>query len=253
VVVDEVGVLEDIVANKMAEVGSICEDDFPRIRFDRASFGNALGGDGLSLVCEIKGKSPSGGVLSNASPVDVGGMYERAGAAAISVLTDFDFFGGSLNDMLRVKQNVGVPVLRKDFIIEKVQLRQARAYGADAVLLIVSVLGERLGEFLSYAGQIGMDALVESRNEFEIGLAVDSGAKIIGINNRDLSTLKVDLGVFERLSDFVPEDVLLVAESGIMSGADARRMRDAGADAILVGSSLMKAGDIMSKVGELRV
>src|SRR5690606_33487001 len=174
----------------------------------------------------------------------VAGWYEAAGASAISVLTDGEYFGASLDNLMAVRSRVGVPVLRKDFVLDAVQLWEARAAGADAVLLIVRILDDAaLADLLSLSRELGLSALVEVHDERELDRALEAGAEVVGVNNRDLATFRTDLAVTERLAARVPADRILVAESGIRAAADVDRMGAAGADAVLVGESLMRESD----------
>jgi indole-3-glycerol phosphate synthase len=164
--------------------------------------------------------------------------------SAISVLTDRDWFGGTLEDLESVRATVSVPLLRKDFTIDAVQVYEARAVGASAVLLIVRILDDaQLRDFGALAGELGMGALVEVHDEEELERALDAGARIVGVNNRDLASFRTDLGVTERLAGLVPRDCVLVGESGIGSVADVSRLAAAGVDAVLVGEALMRAPD----------
>lgn len=222
--------------------------DLPPARGFRA----ALAKPGLSVIAEVKRKAPSAGALQLAADASlVAKRYARAGAAAISVLTEPDYFGGDLQDMIDVRVMVPVPVLRKDFTVDPYQLLESRAAGADAVLLIVAALGEATGDYLAQARDLGLDALVEVHDEAELEIAAAAGADILGINNRDLKTLSVELAVTERLAPAAPETAVLVGESGVETGADAGRMVAAGMDAILVGSALMRAADPEAKLAEL--
>jgi len=207
-------------------------------------FGDALRRPGLSAIAEIKRSAPSSGALRPGA--DAGALaaaYAAAGARALSVLTEPDFFGGRLQDIVAARDAAPLPVLRKDFVVDPYQIAEARAAGADAVLLIVAVLGARTREFLAHAAAAGLDALVEVHDEAELRLALDAGAAIVGVNNRNLADLSIDLATTERLAPLMPDGVTLVAESGIAAPADARRMRAAGAAAILVGSALMRSDD----------
>ncbi|MCA9858290.1 MAG: indole-3-glycerol phosphate synthase TrpC, partial [Thermomicrobiales bacterium] len=224
------------------------------------SLRRALHAPGLSLIAEIKRASPSKGRFPVEFEVDeVASSYRSSGANAISVLTDEPFFQGSLADLeatCRVAhEGAGsIPVLRKDFIIDEYQLLEARAHGADATLLIVGALtGDRLGELMRAADSIGIEVLVEVHDESEMDRALAAGANLIGINNRDLRTFVVDLGVSERLAAMVPEDVVLVGESGIFTAGDANRMRSAGMDAVLVGESLIVAQDRAAAVAQIKL
>ncbi len=207
-------------------------------------FGAALRADGLSVIAEVKRRSPSAGDIKPAADAGaVARTYFAAGARAISVLTETEHFGGTLDDLRIVRDAQHAPVLRKDFVIDPYQIVESRAAGGDAVLLIAAVLGSRTGEFVAIAADTGLDALVEVHDERELEIAIEAGAKIIGVNNRNLKDLSVDLSVFERLAPLAPKDVTLVAESGVENRVDGARMQAAGAHAVLVGSALMRAQD----------
>ncbi len=216
-------------------------------------FAAALTGPDIALIAEVKKASPSAGLISpDFSPVRLADQYEANGASAISVLTDEHFFQGSLNDLRRVKVNVTLPVLRKDFIFDPYQVVEARAAGADCVLLIVTILeDEQLRSLADLARTMGMAALIEVHNEEETRRALDAGATLIGINNRDLRTFKVDLRTTERLRKLIPNGHIVVSESGIHHPADVAMLREWNVDAMLVGESLVRAGDIGQKVREL--
>lgn len=203
-----------------------------------------VGGEAVAVIAEFKRRSPSAGDLAaGADPAEVAAGYARGGAAALSILTDRRWFGGTLEDLDAARTASNLPVLRKDFLVDPVQLLETRAAGADAALLIVRALeGDRLAEMVVAAGELGLDALVEAHDEEELERAVDAGAGIIGVNARDLSSFAVDLELSERLVGLVPTDRVAVAESGIRGEADLRRMAAAGADAVLVGSWLMSSG-----------
>jgi indole-3-glycerol phosphate synthase len=205
----------------------------------------ALAGDGARIraIAEVKRRSPSAGwIREGADAVAIASAYRDAGAAAISVLTDREFFGGSLHDLSAVRAALGLPVLRKDFLVDPYQVLEARAAGADAILLIVAALDDpRLRELLAAATAQGMTALVEVHDDAEADRAVTAGAKVIGVNHRNLATFAIDMTLTARLRARVPRDRLLVGESGIRTAADVRALRDAGADAILVGETLMKS------------
>ena len=201
----------------------------------------------IRIIAEVKHRSPSAGVLIDPFvPDEIARRYADAGADAISCLTDRDFFGGSIEHLRQVRAAVGLPVLRKDFIIAPEQVYEARAAGADAILLIAEALKQsEMTDLAGLAGSFGMDVLAEAHSEAAVEKAIACGAACVGINNRDLSTFKVDLAVSERLAPAVlAAGRVLVAESGIKTGADVRRVLDAGADAILVGEGLLKSGDI---------
>lgn len=214
------------------------------------NFAQALQRETVALIAEVKKASPSKGVLiEDFDPVKLGTTYAENGAAAISVLTDVDFFQGSLDYLSQVRGAVKVPVLRKDFIIDPYQVYEARAAEADAVLLIVAALEDALlAELYALIYQLGMTALVEVHNEDEMERALKLGAKVIGVNNRDLKTFHVDLETTSHLVQMIPDDVILVAESGIGDAADVLHMGELGAHAVLVGESLVKSGDVADAV-----
>ena len=219
----------------------------------------ALVGPGISIIAEVKRKSPSKGALADIpEPGDLAIEYQAGGASAISVLTEERRFGGSLADLDRVRHKVSVPVLRKDFVVTDYQIYEARAHGADLILLIVAALSdEELTRFLDLTHSLGMTALVEVHDEEETRRAVASGAQVIGVNARNLKTLEVDMAVFERLVGLLPSDVVKVAESGVSGPDDVLAYWRAGADAVLTGEALVKAGrpreavrDMIDIVGE---
>jgi indole-3-glycerol phosphate synthase len=205
---------------------------------------------GVSIIAEVKRKSPSKGELADIpDPALLAGQYAEGGADAISVLTEGRRFGGSLADLDTVREHVDIPVLRKDFIVDPYQLWEARAHGADLALLMVVSLGEgQLVEMLGLCDELGLTALVEAHTAEEVGRAVDAGAKLLGINARDLTTLKVDRSVFAELAPLVPEGTLRVAESGVASAADVAEYYRAGADVVLVGEALVRSGDPRSAI-----
>ena len=207
----------------------------------------------LAVIAEMKQRTPSMGVLAEEySPTRLARAYTEGGAAAISVLTHMASFGGRPEHIEAARFATELPILRKDFVTDPYEVGEARATGADAVLLIVAALEpERLAELLRVTRSRGLAALVEVHDEAEVGTALNAGARVIGVNNRDLRTFNVDLGLTERLRKVVPLDVVLVSESGIRTVEDARRMREAGADAILVGESLMRAEDPAARIREL--
>ncbi|MGV3772650.1 MAG: indole-3-glycerol phosphate synthase TrpC [Verrucomicrobiales bacterium] len=212
----------------------------------------------VSLIAEVKKASPSAGVIrADFDPVKIAAEYEAAGASCLSVLTDEKFFQGSKQYMRDIRHVVKLPLLRKDFIIDAGQMLEAIEWGADAVLLIVSILNDlELKLFISLATEAGLDALVEVHDEVELQRALDAGAVIIGVNNRDLRTFKVDLATTERLvakgrASHGGEHKIFVAESGIHTRADVERVAKAGANSILVGESLMRSDSITAKAQEL--
>ena len=216
-------------------------------------FVGALRSPHLAVIAEMKQRTPSMGVLSeDYRPIHLAREYTEGGAAAISVLTHMAGFGGRPEHVVAARLATDRPILRKDFITDPYEIGESRANGADAVLLIVAALeGGELRRLLAVARSRGMAALVEVHDEREVKTAVEAGAQVVGVNHRDLRTFDVDLGLTERLRPLIPREVVLVAESGIHSVEDARRLRDAGADAILVGEMLMRARDAASCIREL--
>ena len=211
--------------------------------------------DGVALIAEAKRASPSKGLLCpDYRPLDLARAYAANGAAAISVLTESHFFGGSLDDLAEIRRGleVDIPLLRKDFILEPYQVYEARAFGADAVLLIAAVLGDGvLGELLVLVQELGMAALVEVHDQAELERVLFLEPRVVGINNRDLRDFSVDLDTFGRLRALVPDDVVAVAESGVRSAVDVRRLAHMGADAVLVGEALVTASDPGARVRDL--
>jgi indole-3-glycerol phosphate synthase len=218
-------------------------------------FAGALRGERLAVVAEAKARTPLMGVLAeDYSPGRLAATYAAAGAAALSILCQETSFGGRPEHLAEARGVTDLPIMRKDFVVTEHQVLEARAYGADAVLLIVAALdATRLRELLELARSLGMEALVEVHTEAEVAAAMEAGARVVGVNHRDLTTFEVDVGLTERLRPAVPKEVAVVAESGIHTAADARRMREAGADAILVGEALMRAPDPAATLRELSV
>jgi indole-3-glycerol phosphate synthase len=216
--------------------------DLPPVRSLRAAL--AVPGR-VSAIAEFKRRSPSAGwIRERAEVTEVAPEYVRAGAAALSVLTDEPFFGGSLADLVAARKVTAVPILRKDFIVDEYQIAEARAAGADAVLLIVAALDDRaLAELFAACVRWGVEVLVETHDAAEAARAVALGAPLIGVNHRDLRTFTMDLDLAVRLRPVIPADRVLVAESGIRTAADVRRLGQAGIEAVLVGETLMRAPD----------
>ena len=209
----------------------------------------------LAVIAEIKRRSPSRGSLnSELDPTLIAQSYEEGGASCLSVLTDADFFGGSVSDLQQARSSVNLPVLRKDFTISRHDICDARIMGADCVLLIAAALSKsELTEFFKFSIELGLDALVEVHDETELTLAIDSGATLIGVNQRDLHTFQVDHQRAVRMAAMIPTNVVRVAESGVKNRDDALSLRDAGYDAVLVGESLVTSNNISNSVRELRV
>ena len=213
----------------------------------------ALKGDHIRLIAEVKQASPSRGMLSpNFDSVELARTYAEGGAAAISVLTEANYFMGSIEHLTAIREVVGLPLLRKDFIFDPYQVYESRAYGADALLLIAAILSqEQLKELVSLSHSLGLKCLVEVHNEGEVERAVLSEVEIIGINNRDLDTFTVDIATTRRLRPLIPQKRIVVSESGIRSRRDIEKLGKWGVDAILVGEALVTAGDISAKMKEL--
>lgn len=213
-------------------------------------FKGALEKSGLSVIAEIKRKSPSEGLIrEDFDPVAIANAYKENGASTISVLTDSEFFGGSDDYPMLVKQTVDLPVLRKEFIIDSYQILESCVLGADAILLLASVLdASELADFIQQATELGMNCLVEVHDGQELEAALKAGASIIGINNRNLKTFEVSLDISIDLKSRIPEGIVTVSESGIHTHADMERLEESGFDAVLVGTSLMRAEDIGEKL-----
>lgn len=212
-------------------------------------FRQAINSDTCAIIAEVKCASPSRGRLTlDFDPVRIAGIYEQNNAAAISVLTDEKYFAGHNNYLTQIRQHIGLPLLRKDFIIDPLQIYEARAIGADAVLLIVHILMEKLPGFIAVAKNLGLAALVEVHTKAELDLALAADAEIIGINNRNLDTFVTDIDTSRKLRAQIPEGKIVVAESGIMARADIERLMQANIHAFLIGEALMKAPDIAKKL-----
>jgi indole-3-glycerol phosphate synthase len=247
-------ILDDIIAHKRREIDAAkAARPEPQVRAAAESappprkFFDALAAPGpIKLIAEVKKASPSAGVIrADFEPVQIAQIYERHGACCLSVLTDEKFFQGSLEYLRSIRTAVGLPVLRKDFILDKYQLYEARAAGADAVLLIVECLDDcHLRALHNEAVQLGMAPLVELYEPENLPRVLEAGATLVGINNRDLHTFKTDLDHTLRMREKVPDTFVLVSESGIRTRADVERLEAAGVDAILVGETLMASPDI---------
>lgn len=247
-------IFDDIVADTRLRVNfertvrpidEVREGCLVRPRRTGFPFERNLQADGISFICEIKRASPSKGVISEDFPyIDIAREYESMGASAISVLTEPKYFRGNDCYLEEIADTVSTPVLRKDFVIDEYQVYRAREIGASAVLLIASVLSDRqLADYREIAESLGMSALVEAHTADEVERAVSSGASIVGINNRDLGTFRVDVGNSLRLRESIPDGVTCVSESGISSAEDVRRLSEAGFDAVLVGEAFMRSPD----------
>jgi indole-3-glycerol phosphate synthase len=218
--------------------------------FEKRDFAGALGAPGLSVVSEIKRASPSAGFIREADPAEWGARYEKEGASCLSVLTEPERFKGSLEDLDVARDATSLPVLRKDFTVDEVQVLEAGTR-ADAVLLIAALFDAvALARYVSVAVEVGLTPLVEVHDEEEAELALESGARVIGVNNRDLRDFSVDLGTFEQLAPRLA-GATLVAESGVKGPEDAGRLRDAGADAVLVGEAAMRDPSLVARLSTL--
>lgn len=245
-------VAEDKKRAPLAEVRRAAEEA-AKVRAPRA-FEKALRGGDVSFICEVKRASPSKGLIAEDFPyLDIARGYEAAGAAAISCLTEPYWFKGRDEYLSEIARAVKIPVLRKDFTVDEYMIYAASALGASAVLLIVSILdGAALRSYIALADELNLSALVEVHDEAEAELALACGARIVGVNNRDLKTFKVDMNVSLRLRPLVPREIVFVSESGVNGPEDIEKLRRCGADAVLVGERLMRAADKRAALAELR-
>jgi indole-3-glycerol phosphate synthase len=218
------------------------------------SFEKALKRPGLSFICECKKASPSRGVIAESFPyLQIAREYQEAGADAVSVLTEPKWFLGSDRYLREIAETVSLPCLRKDFTVDEYMIYEAKLLGASAVLLICSILSSRqLREYLQVCEMLGLSALVETHDEGEVDMALEAGARIIGVNNRNLRDFSVDTENSRRLREQIPAEVLFVSESGVRTAADAAALREIGADAVLVGEAMMRATDKRAMLAELR-
>lgn len=219
------------------------------------AFEKAFKKDGLSFICECKKASPSKGLIEpDFRYLEIAREYEKAGADCISVLTEPKWFLGSDEYLKEIAKTVSIPCIRKDFTVDEYQIYQAKTLGAAAVLLICSILSEvQLGEYIKICDSLGISALVEIHDEKEAGMAVRAGARIIGVNNRNLKDFTVDTANSRKLRDLIPDDIIFVSESGVKSTDDIRAICEIGVDAVLIGETLMRADDKKAKLDELRL
>jgi indole-3-glycerol phosphate synthase len=253
-------ILDDILARTRLTVAE-SKQRIPMARLEEIAratppprdFWGALRARPIACIAEFKRRSPSAGwIRQDADPADIGMRYQEAGAAAMSVLTDTPFFGGTLDDLRRARSATELPLLRKDFTVDRYQVVEARAAGADAILLIVSALGdEEIVTLSAEAARWGLDVLVEAHDEKEVRRAVGAGARLVGINHRDLRTFAVDTTLAVRMRPQIPHGRLVVAESGIKTASDVQHLRAAGINAILVGETFMRAPDPGSALSAL--
>ncbi|MBQ3395461.1 MAG: indole-3-glycerol phosphate synthase TrpC [Synergistaceae bacterium] len=225
--------------------------EIPKGNFE---FENALKKEGLSFICECKKASPSKGIIAEEFPyLDIACEYQNAGADAISVLTEPKYFLGHDEHLLEIAGTVSIPCLRKDFTVDEYMIYESKILGASCVLLICAILNEpQLREYIHICDELGMSALVEAHDENEIHIALNAGARIIGVNNRNLKDFSIDHENSMRLRKIIPENILFVSESGIRNSDDVRMIRDAGADAVLIGEVLMRAHDRRALLEEFR-
>ncbi len=257
-------ILDQIIETKKEEVRKLKQEtNISRLRDVIAGlapgrdFRQAVSGKTCAVIAEVKCASPSRGrLVEHFDPLAIAKIYEQNGAAAISVLTDEAYFSGHRDYLTKIKCEVNIPVLRKDFIIDPLQVYETRAIGADAILLIVRVLGEKLSDFISLAGEVGLSPLVEVHSQNELDVALSAGAEIIGINNRNLDTFVTDINASRDLKKLIPSDKTVVAESAIKDRADIEYLIEAGIHAFLIGEGLVTAKDIgqemRSFMGEVR-
>ena len=217
-------------------------------------FERALAKPGMSFICEVKKASPSKGIIAEHFPyVEIGREYERAGADAISILTEPFYFQGSNDYLTAIRNEVSIPLLRKDFTVDEYMLYEAKQIGADAVLLICAILSQtQLEEYAGIARELGLSALVEAHDEQEIQMALKAGAKIIGVNNRNLKDFTVDISNSVRLRELVPREILFVSESGMKTRTDIARLEKNGTNAVLIGETFMRSSDKAGMLRELR-
>ncbi len=248
--VDLRGKLADIMKHKVAEL-----EQQKTTKCCRDFAGALKNASGIGLIAEIKRASPSLGEINMSDKVEERARaYEFAGADAISVITDSSFFNGDISFLRRIRAAVGLPLLRKDFIFDEYQIYESKFYGADAVLLIASILRvEQLRKLLGLARTLGMSSLVEIHTIDDAKKAVSVGAEMVGINSRDLRSFEINLGAFSALAPFLSKDKILIAESGIENGSQSARLRDAGANCILVGTTLMRSDNLAEKIHELKL
>ena len=217
-------------------------------------FERALKKEGISFICECKKASPSIGIIAEDFPyLQIAREYEAAGADCISVLTEPKWFMGSSEYLRQIAAEVSVPCIRKDFTVDEYMIYEAKLLGAKAVLLICSILSEeQIRRYIGICDELGISALVEAHEEEEISMALRAGARLLGVNNRNLSDFSVETSNSRRLRELVPEDVIFVSESGVRDANDIRQLREAGADAVLIGEALMRSPDKKAKLAELR-
>ncbi|MBK5243639.1 MAG: indole-3-glycerol phosphate synthase TrpC [Eubacteriaceae bacterium] len=254
-------ILDRIVASTKIRVAQLKENYALDVLKEQAKpleppflFEKALRVNDIAFICEVKKASPSKGIIAVDFPyVNIAKEYEAAGANAISVLTEPEFFQGANAFLIEIKENVNIPILRKDFIIDESQIYESRIIGADAILLICSMLDEEtIRQFIKLADELGMSCLVEAHDEAEVQKAMHSGARVIGVNNRNLKTFEVDIKNSVRLRKMVPPEITFVSESGINTPEDIKIIRENGTNAVLIGEILMRSGDKSLEIKKLK-
>lgn len=243
-------VAEDKLKTPLADlVANLPDRHLPSFAFEQA-----LKEGDMSFICEVKKASPSKGLIAKEFPyVDIAKDYQAAGATALSVLTEEDYFQGRNQYLQEISQAVTIPILRKDFIVDPYQIYQARAIGADAILLICAILSpDQLAAYIALADELSLSVLVEAHDADEIAMAIQAGSRIIGVNNRNLHNFEVDFQNSIRLRNLTPDDTVFVAESGVKTAADIKLLHDNRVDAVLIGESMMLADDKQAKLTELK-
>ena len=243
-----------VAENKKTQPYAVIRDRACAMPEGEFAFEKALKRDGISFICECKKASPSKGLIAQDFPyLDIAQEYEAAGADCISVLTEPKWFLGKDAYLKEIAEKVSIPCLRKDFTVDDYMIYEAKLLGASAVLLICAILPEeQIREYLKLCDRLGLSALVEAHDEDEIKLALASGARVIGVNNRNLKDFTVDTDNSRRLRELVPEDVVFVSESGVKDASDVAKLKDIGVDAVLIGETLMRAYDKKAKLIELK-
>lgn len=242
-----------VISKQSVSIDEMKEQAF-RLPKGNFEFENALKKKDISFICECKKASPSKGIIAEEFPyLQIAKEYEKAGADCISVLTEPKWFLGSDEYLKEIADSVSIPCIRKDFTVDEYMIYEAKVLGASAVLLICSILsGDRIKEYIRICNNLGMSALVEAHDENEVKTALDAGARMIGVNNRNLKDFSVDTDNSKRLRSLIPSDVLFVSESGVQSADDVAKLREIGADAVLIGETLMRSEDKNAKLAELR-
>ncbi len=255
-ILDEIAEYARERVEKQKEIKSLSEVKEKALSLPQKDFAfeKALKKDGISFICECKKASPSKGIIAEDFPyLDIALSYEKAGADAISVLTEPKWFLGRDEYLSEIASKVSIPCLRKDFVVDEYMIYEAAVLGASAVLLICSILSvSEIKRYIGICDELGLSALVEAHDEAEVNMAIEAGARIIGVNNRNLKDFSVDTNNSKKLRALIPNDVLFVSESGVKGPEDIKEIKDMGADAALVGETLMRAADKSQKLKELK-